>query len=432
MKTAAKLAISICCTFIYLNAIALPAYKLPNQDDPSTLLGPSLKGSYTSPLTENTAYSLLGELGFKNIRIGGTLGLRLAINQRLKFSAEYLWQEITYSYFSGNSDQWVNQGAIGVGYQYDFLGYRFDPSFDVDAYLSHAPSKSLNTITGNYVNKRGNSRSFINQRRVAGSNAAGIAPGISFSPWIGGRAGFDFNYDYVAYDNKFVSDQDAKGLGATAHLTHFFTDYFFIDLSAAVRQPFNYYTAKVGWINIPYYGGAWTLGFDGAYAVGKEGLPNTWNIGLTFDYLLQQCPVHIPLNLKGDYKGEAVPMPINDHFLPWTAKPAVYMPQVLAIVDENVTTRPNCVDGISPLNIATIPTQNIAGTVDIPTAQAFIGTNLVFSIISNATLPNAAVINPVTGVVTATALEDSFQVTVIARNACGSASTTFTVNANIG
>ena len=340
MKKRMMLALALYYISSFSKVAALPPSKLPNRDDPSTLLGPTLKGKYTSPLTDNTAYSLLGELGFKNIRIGGTLGWRLNLNQRLKFSAEYLWQEITYSFFFGNSNQWVNQGALGLDYQYDFLGYIFDPAFNFNAYFSHATGNSLNNETGIYINPLGSTRAYVDQRRVAGSNAAGLAPGISFSPWINARIGFEVTYDNALYQNTYVSDHHPQGLGVTFKLRQDFNDYVFIDFSAAQRPPFNHYAAKIGWINIPYYGGSWVFGFDAAYTVGKETLPNTWNVGLTLDYLLIPCPTSVPLHLNNNYKDEVVPAPIDDHFLPWVAKPGVYMPQVLSIFDEEVRTEP--------------------------------------------------------------------------------------------
>ena len=41
---------------------------------------------------------------------------------------------------------------------------------------------------------------FIDNRRIAGSNAAGISPGLSIMPWSGGRIGAAVNYDNVRYD----------------------------------------------------------------------------------------------------------------------------------------------------------------------------------------------------------------------------------------
>src|SRR5579862_5543579 len=139
---------------------------IPNNDHPKTFLGPNIKGSYSSPITDITAYSIAGEAGLKNFRLGGTIGWRLQDNQRIKTSVEYLWQKITYPFFDGNTDQWVQQGAIGADYQYEFLGYSYEPLFDLNVYASHAPSKTLGTDTGVFINSSGLSQNFVDMRRI--------------------------------------------------------------------------------------------------------------------------------------------------------------------------------------------------------------------------------------------------------------------------
>ena len=191
------------------------------------------------------AYSLLGEAGLKNVRVGGTLGWRLADNHRAKLSAEWLEQKLIYTFFSGDADQWVNQWAIGVGYQYDFADYSYQSTFDLNLDYSHAPSKTLSTVTGVFTNSHGQLRTFTDQRRIAGSNAGSISPGISFTPWIDGRAGIGLNYDNVQYDKIFSPSRHAKGFGGTIRLDQGLSENTTLGLSAAVRQPYNNYTLSV-------------------------------------------------------------------------------------------------------------------------------------------------------------------------------------------
>src|SRR5579871_2752478 len=103
---------------------------------PTTFLGPTLRGSFTSPVTSETAYSFAGEAGIKNFRVSGTFAWKLDEEQRFKFTGEYLWQRITYAFFNGNTDQWVNQGAIGADYQYVFANVMLNPEFNFEAYYS--------------------------------------------------------------------------------------------------------------------------------------------------------------------------------------------------------------------------------------------------------------------------------------------------------
>ena len=49
------------------------ATTIPNTDDPTTFLGPTLRGSFTSSIGNQSAYSIAGEAGVKSARIGGTV-----------------------------------------------------------------------------------------------------------------------------------------------------------------------------------------------------------------------------------------------------------------------------------------------------------------------------------------------------------------------
>ena len=141
MNKLSKLAVALGSAVLCLNV----AY---SSGQPTRFLGPTLKAGYTSNINNYTAYSLAGEAGVKDFRAGGTLGWKLQQNQYLKVSAEYLWQDISYQFFTGTTTQWVQQGALGAGYVYEFLGYSYDPHLDLNAYVSHAPSKSLGNRFG--------------------------------------------------------------------------------------------------------------------------------------------------------------------------------------------------------------------------------------------------------------------------------------------
>jgi hypothetical protein len=408
----------------------------------TTFLGPTAAVGFTSALNDYTAYSVAGEAGLKNFRIGGTLGWKLAENQGFKVSGEYLWQKITYSFFSGNPDEWVQQGALGAAYQYDFLDYSYRPEFDVSAYVSHAPSKTLGTVTGTLLNAQGVQVPFTEARRIAGSNGAGIAPGLAFVPWQGGRVFADLNYDSVRYNKTFSPNQDAIGFGGTIGLNQALTENVGLGLSAAVRRPFNNYAATLSWNNVPYFG-EWTLGLFGDYTAGKNTLPNTYNAGISFDYFLDpRCGIAVPMNLKGErnLKGEATIQPINDNLLAFTADPAVYMPQVLAIGDEKVeigSSVPACNSAVHYIGPADpgllLPVQN--GPFNFNFAPLFNGSPIVFSLAVTVLasegvpvgLPSDFSIDPNSGVLTYHGNADGaiYRLTVIGTNGCGSASVTF-------
>ena len=292
MNKLSKLILGFSSTLLLYSA----AYStnVPNTDKPVTFVGPTGRLGYTSSVNNYIAYNVAGEAGLKNFRVGGTLGWKMDEYQRFKLTAEYLWQNITYAFFSGNSDQWVNQGAVGATYQYLFADNRFRPQFDLGGYYSHAPSKSLNTVSGTGINSSGLVQPFIDNRRIAGSDAVGFSPGFALMPWRGGRIGAAVNYDNVRYNTINVPNEDAKGLGGTVNLNQAITDNVNLGLSAAIRQPFNNYAANLNWIYMPspYYG-KWMLGLFGEYNVGKKTLPDTYNAGVSADYFFdQRCENH--------------------------------------------------------------------------------------------------------------------------------------------
>lgn len=134
-----------------------------------------------------------------------------------------------------------------------------------------------------------------------------------------------------------------------------------------------------------------------------------------------------------DYKDElpAMASPIDQGFLNWVNDPAVYMPQVLAIVDQRLS----CTDGSAPTLISTIPNQIVSAAgvpVVVALAPFFSGGNLTYSISVTPALTggDSITINPTTGELTLLYGGDGtrvYAVTVTATNGCGSVSSTFGV-----
>ncbi len=418
MKRIFKLGLVVTSTLlVYSTAYAT---SIPNMDNPSTFVGPTARVGFTSTFDDYTAYSLAGEVGVKNYRVGGTIGWKLAQNQLFKVSAEYLWQKITYAFFSGDSGQWVDQGAIGAAYQYNFTDWSYHPQFDLSAYASHAPSKTLSTVTGFFM-RNGVSIPFTDNRRIAGSNGAGASPGIAIMPWQGARLSLAANYDSVRYDTKSGPNENAIGWGGTVGLNQALTDNLGLGLSAAFRQPFNNYAANLSWNNVPFYGN-WSLGLFGEYNDGKNTLPDTYNVGLSANFFLdQRCGV--PVSLKGEnLKGEVTMQPIADSLLAWTSDPAVYMPQVLAIVDPNTHT---C-SGDIPQVISSIPVDTAITGTNVNVTSHFSGKNLTYSIISISRTLGVGESVSITsnGLLSWRIVDGTVTIVIKAANGCGSVQTT--------
>jgi hypothetical protein len=411
-----------------------------------TFVGPTLKGRLLGPFFDEFAYSILGEAGVKNYRVGGTLGWEPTDEQRLKLSAEYLRQKLNYSFFSGDTAQWMNQGAIGLGYQHRILENSYDPQFDVDAFYSYAPNKTLNTITTTTTNGT-ITQTITDMRRIAGGRAAGISTGFDWAAWQGSRLGADLNYDHINYRKKYAPNENAIGFGGTVWLNQAINNNIDVNLAASVRQAFNYYVARLAWVRIPQYKNL-SVGIEGDYIAGKQTLPTSYNAAVTLDYYLDCASVGNKAykNFKGELAYEWV-APTAQRLRNWVSDPAVYMPQVLAISDEavniNIQGPAGCGDGNVVL-IGPIPDPPDADvtfgpvTVVVPTAPFFTGNNLVFSEthVSVVPFPPPFNIQPIisinssTGVVSVTGGDVSpatVTMNVTASNACGSATATFVV-----
>ena len=292
---------------------------------PVTFIGPTARVGYTDSLTSSTAYSFAGEAGAKNYRMSGTLGWKIQEDQRLKVTGEYLWQKLNYNFLMGDTLEWVQQGAVGATFEQDFFDYDHKPQVGLNGYYSRAADKSLPSYNAH----------------IAGSNAAGLAPGITIQPWEGSKAGLDINYDYVKYNMYAGSARQVQGWGATARFNQALIHDFDFGLLAGVRQPFNNYQANLNWTT-DTTAGSWVLGVGAEYTVGKNSLPSSYNVIASANFIMNRSypsSSRHSRNLKDDYKHEAMPIDYDD-FTQWVSVPAVRMPQVLAIADE--TQRQTC------------------------------------------------------------------------------------------
>lgn len=321
---------------------------IPNTDDPTTFLGPTLRLGFTNNMTDTSAYSIAGEAGRRNYRLAAALGWQISGSQRFKISAEYLRQNIAYAFFDGNTDQWVEQGAISADFESDILDTTLCSQFTLNANLSRAPSKTLRTDAGDYTNSSGIIQPFTEAKRLAGSTGGGFSPGIAIVPWRGGKVAAEVNFDSTRYDTVYFESEHASGVGGTVRVNQLIAEDVAVNLVGAFRQPYINYHGSIAWSNIPCYG-KWTVGLMGEYTKGKNTLPDTYNVGISADYFIDQL-FESPLarsdgidrfmhaRERVDFNGEpsVTQRMERQEFLSWTSRPSVYMPQVLAITDSQV------------------------------------------------------------------------------------------------
>lgn len=407
--------------FLFFSGIILFLFHINvHATSTTTFLGSAIKVNFTNRLIDSTAYSLAGEIGAKNARLGITYGMKFTEFQRIKISAEYLWQDIMFAFFSGNTSTWVNQEALGIAYQYDIIENPMRPQFDISAYGSHAPSKTLESVTGTSINQQGQPISFGDMRHIAGSNAVGISSGFGMSVWPGNRITASLNYDDMHYNTRHQTNNNPPvGLGGRLDINQTFNDYIALGMSAEVRQPFNHYDIDLKFFHLPFLG-EWAIGLFGTYNTGKNSLPNTYNVGLSADYFIDQS------HYDSTYlQGKVMRQPPTDKMLTFVATPAVYMPQVLAIVDSS------CVIPITYLGTPnTVPPDFPVTTLpfNFSFAPLFRGEEIVYSVSTTASdggSPSDFRINSSTGVLSYTGPGGVYHLTISARNSCSSASVSF-------
>jgi hypothetical protein len=292
-----KIMSTLCCAAISVSTV----YAANN---PTSFVGPTITGSYAGWSSPTSGYSLLAEAGPNNYRASVTLGTKLDDASRIKFTAEYLWQNIQYNFFTGDLKAWMQQVAAGIDYEY-FVGCNKDHSIELGAYGAHAPSRdlglsvaNLNVLTSAGVVPQ----IFYQERRVAGSNAYGFIGGVNFYLWTGSKFGVNADYDNFVYQREQHPSYDSRGFGATVRMQQLFGQHLRLNLLGALRRPFANYEAGIHWDNV-IWNGRWGFGVIGRYTYGRSTLPTTWNTGLDIQYFADCTPVRP----KGayDYKSEA-------------------------------------------------------------------------------------------------------------------------------
>lgn len=366
-------------------------------------LGGIARGQLSSDFTSNTAGSAAFEAGARNYRVSGTVGWEMNPCNRVKLTGEWLWQDIDYNFFTNTTRQWMNQTAVGAGYQFVLNNPIFN-YLDITGYYSHAPSKNL---IG--VDFKQQSTGLFQQlfRHIAGSNAGGISPSVYFHPWAGAEGNLAANWDKVVYENEFSNHKTAKGWGGTASLTqafHTLGENFELGGTAAIRAPFNNYRAELDWLN-PYPTSQLLVGLFGEFTQGKDSLPNTSLVGVNVSYAMD---TPAPRGARGVR---------SNSLLAYVSDPAVYMPQVLAIAEQAINI---CPQGSGPAfrgMIPTLSTTGAGGNAALPfdASHLFTGNNLTFTLLNapGYSISPAGVITATPGIATVTGA------IVVASGTCG-------------
>ncbi len=401
--------------------------------EPRTFIGPTAHLGIVKTITDESAFALAGEVGPKNLRAIGTVGWEFDYHQRVKGTLEYLREKLTYSFPTGNQQEWMGQAAIGLDYQYDFRQIEpYNTLLDLSGYYSHSPSKNLGvtTLTSTISTTKTSSTVY---NRIAGANAFGGGPGLTIATLGGTAAGLELDYDNVHYDTKNAPALTVKGLGGTFRLSQLLTENVKVSASAAVRKPFNDYAGNISFGNVDFHG-IWSLSAFGDYMIGKKTLPSSYNVGLGADYFidarkddlppLPQRPM--PQNYKDykDYKDMpplvwVEPEVVDKDLLNWVAVP-VHTPPLYTVPDNKIKILTIC-DLPAPVFSGPIPDQNVGYVPFIlDVSPYFTGQNLTFTINPAPPFDGSGMSISGSTLTVDFNVYNTEQISITATNACGS------------
>lgn len=307
-------------------------------------MGPTFRAQVTKDFCFGGVGGLI-EAGFRQVRVNGTLGFALGSQKRdgLKGSIDYLTQDLKYSFLAGSERQWIHQLAGGLAYQHVF-NVSILKNLEFGGYYSHAWDHTFSSKCVSEPTVLG-TVNFQDCRRIAGANAWGGNSGVGLQLFSKTLLGLQGNFDHVSYNNKFSKNLTKSGFGGTTFLEQGLFYNINLNLLAAFRKPFNYYSGSLNWSPSQVKG--LSVGIFGKHIAGKHRLASSYDLGVSLSYAFG------PKQKTVDNGGKKVSVAdCNSLVGAWIVQPAVYMPQVLAIADEKLVT--NCRTLVAQSNSPTL------------------------------------------------------------------------------
>lgn len=303
-------------------------------------------------INNDTAFSLLVEAGSKSNRVNGTLGFISDQNNRFKVSAEYLSQDLHYEFKTGKVRKWMHQFAIGGKYQYyfDCPSYCFN-GLELGFAYSNAANKSLSpkcfsfgacepgagAPQSNFGVPEDDCTLF---RKIAGAWSWDVEAGFLMSPWRCASFTPSLVYQQVTYSRHYQSKKRLSGVGFNLDFNQKLFRNFDLDIRYQFRQAYNDLRAAINWTKA-YRCGVLGLGVYVDHVYGKRELPSSTTTGIELSFAFGVCGCE--LNKVCLEPNDCCSPCVGgfDDILGWVTDPAVYMPQVLAIVDEQICCPPS-------------------------------------------------------------------------------------------
>lgn len=290
----------------------------------------SVVGQIKSFFSFNDKQAVAVELdgGPRILRGNGTYAYALNDNNRVKLTAEYLREDLDFEFYTGDTRQWVQQGAVGAAYEY-LLGDGIFKNINVGSHYSHAQSKDLSTQTVVYAD----GSTLTDFRRIAGGNDLNGNVEAGMQLWKDGVVTAGPDYDRVRYDTQYEyqNGHNAQGFGGHVRLDQKLKGNVGLQLYTTVSQLFDTYGAGLNWSWSSKDNTVWSAGLASSYTQDFTTERNFWVNGLnvSIEWDVPQTK-SVALNQNS---GSGVVESLTQ----WVQTPAVRMPDVLAISDERIT-----------------------------------------------------------------------------------------------
>ncbi|MBX9732916.1 MAG: hypothetical protein K2X37_02555, partial [Chitinophagaceae bacterium] len=281
---------------------------------------------------EDQAAALELDGGTRVLRLNGTYGFALNDTNRIKFTTEYLLENLDFSFYTGDTRQWVDQGAIGASYQYLLDNDTFK-NLAIGSHYSHAPNKSLSDKTITYSD----GSTLTDYRRIAGGDDWNGTAETALHLWPRSLLTVGGDYDRVRYDTEYCTQDghDAQGFGGHLRLQQLLKSNTQLEAQSTLSQLVNTYGASLNWMWTSTTKTVLSAGLNSSYTQDHTTERNFWVNGISLNVAWD---VPQTQNEKPHY---AEPEIATQNLSAWVQTPAVRMPDVLAISDE-------CVKSSSP------------------------------------------------------------------------------------
>lgn len=296
-----------------------------------SFVGPTFRGVAASTINSEAAFSILGEVGTRNFRGNGTIAFQVD-NNYFKVSADLLTQKLRFRNIKDRRI-WVHQEAYGAAYAYNY-NCGILSTFDFDGYYARAHNKKFSDIVTRTPNLTTTTLEVETVKRaISGASAYGFGAGVTLEPFCDTTVSVALNWDSIDYRTHHRHLGRKTGFGGTVLLRQQLFDSVVLDLKGSWRRPYDDYQAALNWLVCGCSPcDRASIGLFGGYTHSRYGVPKVGNVGVQVGYVFGNECCYDPCEIDPCCE------PCNTFDLvAWAARPAVYIPVVLATQDVQTT-----------------------------------------------------------------------------------------------